>query len=158
MACLHHRQRCSVDDDEYPSYKKNDVELAAAVAEVVEKAKSVAKAEIEEPEMLPELEQENASEGAIDKELTFELGRRLSFKWTTGIGARIGCVRDYPVDLQFKALEQVNLSPRRVPSPTTNKIPIPSPRPSPKIRLSPRLHYMGIPTPTVSLTVPTPRG
>lgn len=33
-------------------------------------------------------------------------------KWTSGAGARIGCVRDYPAELQSRALEQVNLSPR----------------------------------------------
>ncbi|XP_050215420.1 IQ domain-containing protein IQM2 [Mercurialis annua] len=45
---------------------------------------------------------------------TFQLGRQLSCKWTTGAGPRIGCVRDYPSQLQFRALEQVNLSPRRI--------------------------------------------
>ncbi|XWS71066.1 hypothetical protein CRYUN_Cryun03dG0104700 [Craigia yunnanensis] len=43
---------------------------------------------------------------------SFQLGRQLSCKWTTGAGPRIGCVRDYPSELQFRALEQVNLSPR----------------------------------------------
>ncbi|KAI3414722.1 uncharacterized protein J3R85_015892 [Psidium guajava] len=36
----------------------------------------------------------------------------LSFKWTTGAGPRIGYVRDYPLQLQARALEHVNLSPR----------------------------------------------
>ncbi|XP_065879325.1 IQ domain-containing protein IQM2 [Euphorbia lathyris] len=45
---------------------------------------------------------------------SYQLGRQLSFKWTTGAGPRIGCVRDYPSELQFRALEQVNLSPRRM--------------------------------------------
>ncbi|RWW08328.1 hypothetical protein BHE74_00002609 [Ensete ventricosum] len=43
---------------------------------------------------------------------SYQLGKQLSFKWTTGAGPRIGCVRDYPSELQFRALEQVNLSPR----------------------------------------------
>ncbi|XP_040999349.1 IQ domain-containing protein IQM2-like [Juglans microcarpa x Juglans regia] len=43
---------------------------------------------------------------------SYQLGKQLSFKWTTGAGPRIGCVRDYPSKLQFQALEQVNLSPR----------------------------------------------
>ncbi|KAH0927318.1 hypothetical protein HID58_019574, partial [Brassica napus] len=43
---------------------------------------------------------------------SFQLGKQLSCKWTTGAGPRIGCVRDYPSELQFQALEQVNLSPR----------------------------------------------
>lgn len=43
---------------------------------------------------------------------SYQLGKQLSCKWTTGAGPRIGCVRDYPSKLQFQALEQVNLSPR----------------------------------------------
>ncbi|CAK7339122.1 unnamed protein product [Dovyalis caffra] len=45
---------------------------------------------------------------------SYQLGRQLSCKWTTGAGPRIGCVRDYPPELQFRALEQVNLSPRSI--------------------------------------------
>lgn len=45
---------------------------------------------------------------------SYQLGRQLSCKWTTGAGPRIGCVRDYPVELQIRALEQVSLSPRKV--------------------------------------------
>ena len=84
--------------------------------------------------------------------------RRPSFKWSTPTGARIGCLQNYPADVQSMALEQVNLSPRVAPSP---RLPIPSPRPSPKIRLSPSLHYMGCPTPTATgassrLAIPSP--
>lgn len=43
---------------------------------------------------------------------SYQLGKQLSCRWTTGAGPRIGCVRDYPSELQFRALEQVNLSPR----------------------------------------------
>lgn len=90
--------------------------------------------------------QNDAREGS--EEVEFEIGKPLSCKWSTGTGARISCVCDYSADLRSKALEQVNLSPRVVPSPIWNKLPIPSPRPSPKVRLSPRFQYMGIPTPT----------
>ncbi|XP_030547599.1 IQ domain-containing protein IQM2-like [Rhodamnia argentea] len=38
--------------------------------------------------------------------------KQLSFKWTTGAGPRIGYMRDYPLALQARALEHVNLSPR----------------------------------------------
>ncbi|KAG6783477.1 hypothetical protein POTOM_012926 [Populus tomentosa] len=64
---------------------------------------------------------------------SYQLGKQLSCKWTTGAGPRIGCVRDYPSELQYRALEQVNLSPRsflhsrstglmnrKVSTPTTN--------------------------------------
>lgn len=44
---------------------------------------------------------------------SYQLGKQLSCKWTTGAGPRIGCVRDYPVELQLRALEQVSLSPRK---------------------------------------------
>ncbi|GKV48678.1 hypothetical protein SLEP1_g55481 [Rubroshorea leprosula] len=43
---------------------------------------------------------------------SYQFGKQLSCKWTTGAGPRIGCVRDYPSVLQSQALEQVNLSPR----------------------------------------------
>jgi hypothetical protein len=43
---------------------------------------------------------------------SYQLGKQLSCKWTTGAGPRIGCVRDYPSELQCRALEQVKLSPR----------------------------------------------
>ncbi|KAL6878292.1 hypothetical protein ACP4OV_012462 [Aristida adscensionis] len=46
---------------------------------------------------------------------SYQLGKQLSFRWTTGAGPRIGCVRDYPSELQLQALEQVNLSPRHSP-------------------------------------------
>nr|XP_043619351.1 IQ domain-containing protein IQM1-like [Erigeron canadensis] len=77
----------------------------------------------------------------------YDLASRLSCKWSSGTGPRIGCVRDYPVELQSRALEQVNLSPRVHPTNFANYGPIPSPRPSPKVRLSPRLSYMGLPSP-----------
>lgn len=41
-----------------------------------------------------------------------QLGKKLSCKWSTGAGPRIGCLRDYPSELQSQALEQANLSPR----------------------------------------------
>lgn len=82
----------------------------------------------------------------------FDLAKRLSCKWTSGVGPCIGCVRDYPMDLQSQALETVNLSPRVTLSQSKNCCPIPSPRPSPKIRVSPRFAYMGIPSPRVSVT------
>ncbi|KVI08319.1 hypothetical protein Ccrd_013312, partial [Cynara cardunculus var. scolymus] len=46
----------------------------------------------------------------------FQLGRQLSCKWSTGAGPRIGCLRDYPTELQSQALEEANLSPRSAPS------------------------------------------
>ncbi|XP_077209939.1 IQ domain-containing protein IQM2-like [Tasmannia lanceolata] len=62
---------------------------------------------------------------------SYQLGRQLSFKWTTGAGPRIGCVRDYPTEIQFRTLEQVNLSPRSVGNPrafSPRSMAMPSPR------------------------------
>lgn len=74
-------------------------------------------------------------------------------RWTTGAGARIGCVRDYHVDLQSMALEQVNLSPRFLSS-SDNRVPIPSPRPNSGLMLSPGIaSYMGVPNATLSPTL-----
>ncbi|CAN1781549.1 IQ domain-containing protein IQM2 [Linum perenne] len=70
----------------------------------------------EEMESVPQqaiLERINSKKGI---ESSYQLGRQLSSKWTTGAGPRIGCVRDYPSELQLRALEQVNLSPRTSPS------------------------------------------
>lgn len=140
-------QRCSVDDDDYTSFKEPtksmEVEVetsklpqASAVTETVQDSDK----------------QGNGTEKKVGKALAANLNDRLPCKWTTASGARIGCVRDYPVDLQSKALEQVNLSPRVTSPPKV--LPVPSPRPSPGLRLSPRLQYIGIPSPTASRTLP----
>ncbi|XP_040376012.1 IQ domain-containing protein IQM1 isoform X2 [Oryza brachyantha] len=149
-------KRCSVDDDEFPSFKKTDEQ-----PEEADKPTEPTHDEILESSQveLPEVDivKEVVVENSEDTEAAPKMVNRPSFKWATANGARIGCVRDYPADLQSMALEHVNLSPRVVPSPTTNRLPIPSPRPSPKIRLSPRLHYMGLPTPTgCKLPIPSP--
>ncbi|KAK9697246.1 hypothetical protein RND81_08G024600 [Saponaria officinalis] len=85
------------------------------------------------------------------EEPVFSFTRRPSGKWVTGNGPRIGCLRDYPLDLQSRALEQVNLSPRINPGSFINAGPIPSPRPSPKVRVSPGLAYMGLPSPRTQM-------
>ncbi|KAF3442804.1 hypothetical protein FNV43_RR16721 [Rhamnella rubrinervis] len=55
---------------------------------------------------------------------SYQLAQQLSSRWTTGAGPRIGCMRDYPSELQFRVLEQANLSPRskgaRYSSPSRN--------------------------------------
>ncbi|XP_022998620.1 IQ domain-containing protein IQM4-like [Cucurbita maxima] len=73
-------------------------------------------------------------------------------KWTTGAGPRIGCVREYPTKLQFQALEKLNLSPRitSVQQAFNSNFPIPSPRPSPRIHMSPRLACMVLSSPRTS--------
>ncbi|VAH76979.1 unnamed protein product [Triticum turgidum subsp. durum] len=152
-------KRCSVDDDEYPSFKKSSdepTEMEGDDEKPTEEAQhdeTLNSSQIELPEM--DIIKEVVAEDNAETET--KMASLPSFKWATAAGARIGCVRDYPADLQSMALEHVNLSPRVVPSPSANRLPIPSPRPSPKIRLSPRLHYMGLPTPTGRrLPIPSP--
>jgi hypothetical protein len=132
-------KRCSVDDDEYPSLKRKHQSMAAE-----------------------EEEEETAAAGAVVDGNETAGSRAAAAKWTTGAGARIGCVRDYPAELQSRALEQVNLSPNRpkppcpLQSPWAGKAPIPSPRPSPRIRLSPRVQYMGVPAASPAGVRPPP--
>lgn len=150
-------QMCAVDDDS--QYKAVDEEQKSESREVSFKstpsdvAKSTVAVDSGDKKMtvaVPPVAQKK-DDGRRPEEATaakpFDLSKRLSCKWSTGAGPRIGCVRDYPTELQTRALEHVNLSPRVGPGPLVNYGPIPSPRPSPKIRLSPRLAYMGHPSP-----------
>nr|CAD1824275.1 unnamed protein product [Ananas comosus var. bracteatus] len=146
-------KRCSVDDDEFPSFKKNDSEPSLTEGEkIVDVVKAAAKIEIAETKAPAEdsiIDQDSVeSRNSTGTHKTIVIQVVYRDRRTYRVRARL------PADLQSKALEQVNLSPRVVPSPNGNKFPIPSPRPSPKVRLSPRLQYMGIPSPTVSLTLP----
>jgi hypothetical protein len=91
---------------------------------------------------------EDTPTNAVEPSKMTMMASRPSFKWSTPTGARIGCLQNYPADVQSMALEQVNLSPRLAAAAPSPRLPIPSRRLSPKIRLSPSLHYMGCPTPT----------
>lgn len=145
-------QRCPVDDDDYTSASKS---LAGDRLEGA--AKAVVESETEPRADVRAAALDPRNDNAAEKKATpSPFARRASSKWTTPAGARISCVRDYPADLQSRALEQVNLSPRVALSPAADKfkVPIPSPRPSPKLRLSPRLQRMAVLTPAAP---PSPR-
>ncbi|KAM2002264.1 hypothetical protein ACFX15_025989 [Malus domestica] len=140
-------KRCAVDDDF--SYTKTtegestkEGSFKSTESDGANKTDLASKAPITTVQ-----EQTKKVDSANAKPPVFDMPRRLSCKWTTATGPRIGCVRDYPTELQSRALEQVNLSPRVGPGPSVRYGPIPSPRPSPKVRLSPRLAYMGLPSP-----------
>ncbi|WJX69768.1 hypothetical protein P8452_53958 [Trifolium repens] len=67
----------------------------------------------------------------------------LSSKWTTGVGPRIGYVREYPPKLQHQALEQLNPSPKGNNVTFEDKTTIPSLRASPEVNhMSHRLENM----------------
>ncbi|KAE9590108.1 hypothetical protein Lalb_Chr21g0316141 [Lupinus albus] len=65
---------------------------------------------------------------------SYQLAYHLTTKWTTGAGPRIGCMRDYPPELQFRILEQQNLSPRTRTTASSPLIPLLS-------RFSPHVAY-----------------
>ncbi|KAJ9701975.1 hypothetical protein PVL29_003958 [Vitis rotundifolia] len=144
-------KKCAVDDDT-PSFKVTSDESNAETMET-ESSFVASAADAEEPikDSTADQEDDTKAAAATVEAPVFDLAKRLSCKWTSGVGPRIGCVRDYPADLQSQALEKVNLSPTDTPSHFRNRFPIPSPRPSPKVRVSPRLAYMGIPSPRVSV-------
>lgn len=91
-------------------------------------------------------DQDNEEENPIPKEKiikridshkgmkSYQLANHLSTKWTTGAGPRIGCMRDYPQELQFFILEQQNLSPR-------TRTTAPSPQIPPLSRFSPHVAF-----------------
>lgn len=145
-------KRCAIDDDRPSSNKDMEKTLSqtcdADVAKDDGPVSDVSKTTGDQENFRPT--GEDQTEAPV-----VDLTKRLSCKWTSGVGPRIGCVRDYPIDLQSQALEKVNLSPRVTLSQPKNCYPIPSPRPSPKIRVSPRLAFMGLPSPRVSVTSST---
>lgn len=145
-------KRCAIDEDSF-SFKATSSESMPKEADVLP---TMSKSTIADTVDLiracttADRQQVSISTSAANKEApVYDLSKRLSCKWTSGVGPRIGCVRDYPTNLQCQALEQVNLSPRVTPGGSRISAPIPSPRPSPKIRVSPRLAYMGLPSPRV---------
>ena len=129
-------QRCAVDDDTYSIVGNDSFDV---INEPQQTKVPTPKVNVNDNNV--------TSTHKKDAVVAFNASRRLSCKWSTGAGPRIGCVRDYPEHLQSKALEQVHLSPRPSSSRLNKFGPIPSPRPSPKVRMSPRLVYMGLPSP-----------
>ncbi|KAK8468249.1 hypothetical protein PHAVU_007G263950 [Phaseolus vulgaris] len=70
---------------------------------------------------------------------SYQLANHLSTKWTTGAGPRIGCMRDYPLELQNLILEQQHLSPRKRTTAPSPRIPFLS-RFSPHVAFPSSLH------------------
>lgn len=140
-------QRYSVDEDERSSSLKKSKSKVALEAKMEENSawKDRTSADCHQ---LSDAEDDEEDVDARKLPL-IELTKPVSQKWTTGLGPRIGLVRDYPSDLQVKALEKANLSPRISIPPNWSKEPIPSPRPSPGVRVSPKLAFLGVPSPKV---------
>ncbi|KDP40750.1 hypothetical protein JCGZ_24749 [Jatropha curcas] len=136
-------QKCPVDDD-IPPFKSTDEEADFNCMRETQKIAST----INDIEDVGKIKEENKEASRV-----FKVHKSLSCKWSTGAGPRIGCVREYPTELQLQALEHVNLSPRvlLMPGSFASSGPIPSPRPSPKIHLSPGLTCMGLPSPRLHI-------
>ena len=113
-----------MDDDEYPSFKKQEAapeEQQAAAPVVTEEAAADAEA-VEDQQAVVELpavdivkeDTATATDAVADVEPPkMMMASRPSFKWSTPTGARIGCHQNYQGDVKSMALEQVNLLPRR---------------------------------------------
>ncbi|XP_022951128.1 IQ domain-containing protein IQM1-like isoform X1 [Cucurbita moschata] len=141
-------KRCSVDDD---SYSDKDMVKETSTATSSEDM-VVEDVDLEIPVKLVSTLERQENPGSRIEAPLIDVPKRLLCRWSSGVGPRIGCVKEYPAELQARAFEQVNLSPRPTPGFFGSSVPIPSPRPSPKIRMSPRLSYMGIPSPRVPVT------
>lgn len=137
-------QRCATDDDRPPS--RSDSQNEPIQRDASQNNLNQQENSTTLNQDVPSTEPEITVCDRKDK-LEYNFAKRMSCKWSTGAGPRIGCVREYPTELQTRALEQVNLSPRLPNGGLSNYGPIPSPRPSPKLRLSPRVSYMGLPSP-----------
>ncbi|KAL4034393.1 hypothetical protein IC575_007528 [Cucumis melo] len=142
-------KRCSVDDDNY-SLNNTSEETSAATSSQDMVADDV---DLAVPVKLVTTNEQQENQGSSREAALIDIPKRLLCRWSSGVGPRIGCVKEYPAELQARALEQVNLSPRPSPGFFGGSLPIPSPRPSPKIRMSPRLSYMGIPSPRVPVSL-----
>ncbi|XP_075489580.1 IQ domain-containing protein IQM1-like [Primulina tabacum] len=132
-------ERCAIDDDRPPPSRDESMPKLDSSLDQSDDANIATKEVlVKEPEI---------SFNDHKDQPVYGLANRMSCKWSTGAGPRIGCVREYPAELQFRALEQVHLSPRVANGFLNNYGPVPSPRPSPKVRLSPTVAYMGLPSP-----------
>lgn len=142
-------QRCTIDDDESSQIKTTNEESKSESTIMIEDGPQSMESVIDASDVRTSIDTSNINATRLD------LTRALSCKWTSGVGPRIGCVRDYPMELQSQALEKVNLSPTLNPLPaySKNDCPIPSPRPRPMAMISPRLSRMGIPSPRASPSV-----
>ncbi|XP_019416831.1 PREDICTED: IQ domain-containing protein IQM1-like [Lupinus angustifolius] len=140
-------KKCAVDDDD-PTFSETNSFIATNESKQI---MGPSQSSSETNNIQVNNNDKEINNAPIDKVVeahsVFDYSKRLSCKWSTGAGPRIGCVRDYPEHLQLRALEQVNLSPGPASARNSSYGPIPSPRPSPNVRISPRLAYMGLPSP-----------
>ncbi|XP_047962702.1 IQ domain-containing protein IQM6-like [Salvia hispanica] len=93
----------TADDSLSESDSESDTEFLISKENLFEEEKEEEKAVSEEKIM----KRINSHKGIR----SYGLAQSLCCKWTTGAGPRIGCVRDYPVELQLRALQEICFSP-----------------------------------------------
>ncbi|CAK9327944.1 unnamed protein product [Citrullus colocynthis] len=93
-----------------PKLKMENLELRSVTSILESNSKARKKNVLEEENRSCEVE--IIPDESILKRITsqketksYQLGKQLSCKWTTGAGPRIGCACDYPAELQCQALE-----------------------------------------------------
>lgn len=139
-------QRCSNDDDDLSWIEVTNDGYRPAITTTTTTATIMIEDDIETlGPIIAALDDKISIDVSSINTTRLYLTRTMSNKWASGVGPRIGCLRDYPMELRSQALEKVNL-----PSYLKCDSPIPAPRPVPKVRVSPRLACMVIPIPSVS--------
>lgn len=144
-------QKFPIDDDIPPANQVTKPELEYKGSSINVASTNLNKQAIDTSNSIDH--QEDSSLKGNGEASKSDMSKNLSQKWSSGAGPRIGCVREYPTELQLQALEQVNLSPKSNWQGVikVSSSPIPSARPSPKVHLSPRLACMGLPSPKLIL-------
>lgn len=138
----HQLHKASEDYENYDDNKSNKGETTT----ILSTNSDIPKEEEKEPAEVPQTETKNAYQRTLSGGLqspkaevpktailerinskkaakSYQLGHQVSLKWSTGVGPRIGCIADYPMELRLQALEFTNLSPRTSPtSPAIRRI------------------------------------
>ncbi|KAK1386495.1 IQ domain-containing protein IQM2 [Heracleum sosnowskyi] len=96
---------CSSDEDGNEAAEETDDDFIVSKHNLFDEHEE----EYEEPVPREKIMERIASHKGM---MSYQFAQQVSCRWTTGAGPRIGCVRDYPSELQFRVLEDVSLSPR----------------------------------------------
>ncbi|KAF5772812.1 hypothetical protein HanXRQr2_Chr13g0581611 [Helianthus annuus] len=96
---------CSENDDEAAEELLSSIQLMASKRNLFDFGEEACADPIPKEKIMQRINSHKETK-------SFQLAKHLSCRWSTGAGPRIGCVRDYPSELQFQALEEVSLQPK----------------------------------------------
>ncbi|KAK1429223.1 hypothetical protein QVD17_11429 [Tagetes erecta] len=102
----HEPDSCSDNDDEAAEELLSTIQLLASKRNLFDFGEEAYVDPIPEEKIMQRINSHKETK-------SFQLAKHLSCRWSTGAGPRIGCVRDYPSELQFQALEEVSLPPKQ---------------------------------------------